>query len=245
MTQVTEIAPDLFRISTFVPEADLQFNQFVVRDDEPLLFHTGLRKMFPLVRDAVATVIDPTRVRWITFSHFEADECGALNEWLALAPRAQAACGVVGAVVSVDDVADRPARTLADGEVIATGRHRFRYCRTPHVPHGWDAGLLFEETERTLFCSDLLQQNGEVEPLTRADVVGRFRDALLNYQAGPFANYLPWTPMTDGILANLAGLGPKTLAIMHGSTFVGDGGARCRDCAAVFRDVLGGRNHGA
>jgi len=245
MTQVTEIAPDLFRISTFVPEADLQFNQFVVRDDEPLLFHTGLRKMFPLVRDAVATVIDPTRVRWITFSHFEADECGALNEWLALAPRAQAACGVVGAVVSVDDVADRPARTLADGEVIATGRHRFRYCRTPHVPHGWDAGLLFEETERTLFCSDLLQQNGEVEPLTRADVVGRFRDALLNYQAGPFANYLPWTPMTDGILANLAGLGPKTLAIMHGSTFVGDGGRALRDCAAVFRDVLGGRNHGA
>jgi len=245
MTQVTEIAPDLFRISTFVPEADLQFNQFVVRDDEPLLFHTGLRKMFPLVRDAVATVIDPTRVRWITFSHFEADECGALNEWLALAPRAQAACGVVGAVVSVDDVADRPARTLADGEVIATGRHRFRYCRTPHVPHGWDAGLLFEETERTLFCSDLLQQNGDVEPLTRADVVGRFRAALLNYQAGPFANYLPWTPMTDGILANLAGLGPKTLAIMHGSTFVGDGARALRDCAAVFRDVLGGRNHGA
>jgi flavorubredoxin len=245
MTQVTEIAPDLFRISTFVPEADLQFNQFVVRDDEPLLFHTGLRKMFPLVRDAVATVIDPTRVRWITFSHFEADECGALNEWLALAPRAQAACGVVGAVVSVDDVADRPARTLADGEVIATGRHRFRYCRTPHVPHGWDAGLLFEETERTLFCSDLLQQNGDVEPLTRADVVGRFRAALLNYQAGPFANYLPWTPMTDGILANLAGLGPKTLATMHGSTFVGDGARALRDCAAVFRDVLGGRNHGA
>ncbi len=245
MTQVTEVAPDLFRISTFVPEADLQFNQFLVRDDEPLLFHTGLRKMFPVVRDAVAKVIDPARVRWIGFSHFEADECGALNDWLACAPRAQAACGVVGAVVSVDDVADRAARPLADGEVIATGRYRFRYCRTPHVPHGWDAGLLFEETERTLLCSDILQQNGEVEPLTTADVIGRFRDALRNYQAGAFANYLPYTPMTDGILANLAALQPKTLATMHGSTFVGDGARALGDCAAVFREVLGGERHGA
>src|SRR5438552_26567 len=245
MTQVTEVAPDLFRISTFVPEADLQFNQFLVRDDEPLLFHTGPRKMFPVVRDAVAKVIDPARVRWIGFSHFEADECGALNDWLACAPRAQAACGLVGAVVSVDDVADRPARPLADGEVIATGRYRFRYCRTPHVPHGWDAGLLFEETERTLLCSDLLQQNGEVEPLTTADVIGRFRDALLNYQVGAFANYLPYTPMTDGILANLAALQPKTLATMHGSTFVGDGARALGDCAAVFREVRGGDPRGA
>src|SRR5436190_5147494 len=245
MTQVTEVAPDLFRISTFVPEADLTFNQFLVRDDEPLLFHTGLRKTFPVVRAAVARVIDPARVRWIGFSHFEADECGALNDWLALAPRAQAACGVVGAVVSVDDVADRPARPLSDGEVIVTGRYRWRYCRTPHVPHGWDAGLLFEETERTLLCSDLLQQNGEVEPLTTADVIGRFRDALLNYQVGAFANYLPYTPMTDGILANLAALQPKTLATMHGSTFVGDGARALGDCAAVFREVLGGERHGA
>jgi len=161
------------------------------------------------------------------------------------APRAQAACGVVGAVVSVDDVADRAARPLADGEVIATGRYRFRYCRTPHVPHGWDAGLLFEETERTLLCSDILQQNGEVEPLTTADVIGRFRDALRNYQAGAFANYLPYTPMTDGILANLAALQPKTLATMHGSTFVGDGARALGDCAAAFREVLGGERHGA
>ena len=245
MTQVTEVAPDLFRISTFVPEADLTFNQFLVRDDEPLLFHTGLRKTFPVVRAAVARVIDPARVRWIGFSHFEADECGALNDWLALAPRAQAACGVVGAVVSVDDVADRPARPLSDGEVIVTGRYRWRYCRTPHVPHGWDAGLLFEATERTLLCSDLLQQNGEVEPITASDVIGRFRDALLGYQAGPFANYLPYTPMTDGILTSLAALQPKTLAVMHGSTFVGEGARALRECAAVFREVMGGEHHGA
>jgi flavorubredoxin len=238
MAHVTEVAPDLFRISTFVPEADLTFNQFLVRDEEPLLFHTGLRKLFPAVRDAVATVLDPRTIRWLTWSHYEADECGSLNEWLALAPRAQAACGLVAAVVSVDDVADRPARQLQPGEVLTTGRYRFRYCRTPHVPHGWDAGLLFEESERTLLCSDLLQQNGEVEPLTTSDVVGPFRAALLAYQAGPFANYLPYTPMTDAILADLAALAPKTLAIMHGSTFVGDGAAALRQCAGIFRDVF-------
>src|SRR5207302_8776866 len=177
--------------------ADVQFGRFLVRGDGPRLCHTGLRRMFPVVRDAVAKVIDAARVRWISFSHFEADECGALNDWLACAPRAQAACGVVGAVVSVDDVADRAARPLADGEVIATGRYRFRYCRTPHVPHGWDAGLLFEETERTLLCSDLLQQNGEVEPLTTVDVIGRFRHALRIYQAGAFVISLPTTAMTE------------------------------------------------
>src|SRR6188768_1230288 len=131
---VDEIAPDVFRISTYIEDFDLTFNQFVVRDDEPLLFHTGFPRMFAGVREAVARVIDPARLRWISFSHFEPDECGALNEWLATAPNAQAACGLVGALVSVNHVASRPARTLDDGEVLVTGRKRFRYVRTPHVP---------------------------------------------------------------------------------------------------------------
>ena len=160
MTTIDEVAPDVFRISTYVPEANLQFGQFLVRDKEPLLFETGMKGLFPAVRDAVAKVIDPTTVRWVAFSHFESDECGSLNEWLTLAPRAQAACSLVGAVVSVDDFALRPARALADGEEFTTGKRNFRFLHTPHVPHCWEAGVLFEETEGTLFCTDLLQQNG-------------------------------------------------------------------------------------
>ncbi|HZU97450.1 MAG TPA: MBL fold metallo-hydrolase, partial [Planctomycetota bacterium] len=146
MTTVTEVGADIFKITTFVKEIDLQFSQFLVRDDEPFLFHTGLRAMFPLVRDAVAKVLPPASVRWVGFSHFEADECGSLNEWLAAAPRAQAACGFVGAMVSVNDFASRPARALQPDEVVATGKRRLRFLRTPHVPHCWEAGLFFEET---------------------------------------------------------------------------------------------------
>src|SRR5262245_11982183 len=135
MTSITEIAPDVFRIATYVPEADLQFGQFLIRDDEPLLFHTGPRALFPLVRDAVASLIDPRRLRWISFSHFEADECGTLNDWLALAPDATAVCTLVGAVTSVNDAAIRPPRPHADDEVLTTGRHRLRFLQTPHVPH--------------------------------------------------------------------------------------------------------------
>jgi flavorubredoxin len=238
-TTVTEVAPDIFRLCTFLPEIDLQFNQFLVRDDEPLLFHTGMRSLFPAVRDAVASVLDPTSVRWISFSHFEADECGSLNEWLAVAPRAQAACSFIGAMVSVDDFASRPARPLKDDEVFSTGRHRFRFLATPQVPHAWDAGLLFDETERALFCSDLFHQIGDLEPVTEADVVGRFRNTLATYEAGPLAHYLPYTPRTAGILERLAGLEPRVLLPMHGSAFVGDGARAIREMAGVLRDVLG------
>jgi flavorubredoxin len=242
MTTVTEVAPDVLRIATYVPEADLEFAQFLIRDDEPLLFHTGLRALFPAVREAVGSVLDPSRIRWVSFSHFEADECGSLNEWLAVAPKAQAACSFVGAVVSVDDFALRPARQLANDEVLVTGKYRFRFVRTPHVPHCWEAGLLFEETHGTLLCSDLFHQTGECAPSTESDVIERCKQVLLAYEQGPFANYLPYTPYTDDIFQRLASLKPKTLATMHGSVFRGDGERALRDLARVMKEVLGGRH---
>ena len=241
MTQITEIAPDIYRISTFIPEGNLQFNQFLVRDEQPLLYHTGMKGLFPVVRDAVATLIDLSTLRWIGFSHFEADECGALTEWQTLAPETTAVCSFVGKMVSVDDVvARRPAQAMADGEVFSTGKYRFRMLLTPHVPHCWEASLLFEETQGTLFCSDLLHQNGDVEPSTSADVVGRFKQTLVEYQQGPFANYMPYTPYTESTLQRLAALKPRTLAAMHGSTFVGDGAKALTDVAQVLKEVLGG-----
>jgi flavorubredoxin len=239
MATVTEIAPDVFRISTYVAPFDLQFNQFLVRDDEPLLFHTGLRALLPAVREAVASLIEPAALRWISFSHFEADECGSLNDWLTLAPKAQTACSFVGAAVSVDDVSLRPARALQDGETFSTGNKRYRFLHTPHVPHCWEAGMLFEESTATLFCSDLLDHGGDVEPLTESDVVGRHRDNLLRFQQGPFANYMPWTPNTEPTLRRLADLQPRTLAIMHGSAFRGDGRQALIDEIQVLREIFG------
>jgi flavorubredoxin len=237
---VEEIAQDLYRISTYVPEIDLQFNQFLVRDEEPLLFHTGMRAMFPSVREEVARLIDPSRLRWIGFSHFESDECGALNEWLAVAPRAEPVCSFVGAFVSVNDFATRPARAMQDGEVFATGRHRFRFLRTPHVPHCWEAGLLYEETRGTLLCSDLFTHYGDVEPVTSSDIVGRFGKDLIAGQQSPFADAYPYTARTAETLGRLASLKPKTLAVMHGSSFVGDCAGALNDLTTVMREVLGG-----
>ncbi|HEX8983782.1 MAG TPA: MBL fold metallo-hydrolase [Bryobacteraceae bacterium] len=246
MATVTEIAPDVYRISEYFPGFDMQFNHFLVRDEEPLLYHTGLRRMFPDVRDAVAHIIDPASLRWIGFSHFESDECGALNQWLEVAPRAQPVCGIVGALVSVNDFSNRPAHAMNDGETLTTGRRRFRFCRTAHVPHGWDSSAMFEETDRTLFCSDLFHHNGQPEPLTESDVVDRSRQTLITVQQSLFSDYVPYTAETGSVLNRLADLKPATLAIMHGSSFHGDGERALRDLAVVFRDVLGsGRATGA
>lgn len=243
MSTVTEITPGVYRISTFVPQANLQFNQFLVRDDEPLLFHTGMKRLFPAVREAVAQVVDPAVIRWIAFSHFEADECGALAEWQNTAPNATALCSFVAKSVSVDDVvAVRPAQALSDGQVLVTGKHRFQFLQTPQVPHAWDAGLMFEQTQGLLLCSDLFHQNGDVEAITESDVVGRFKDMLVEYQQGPFAHYLPYASHTQHTLNRLAKLRPQILATMHGSTYVGDGAEALGRLAAAMEEVLGGQS---
>jgi len=239
MAVTTEIAPNLYRISVFAPWGNLQFNHFLVKDEEPLLFHTGLRRMHEEIREAVRRLINLAELRYISFSHFESDECGSLNEWLSLAPRAQVVCGQLGAMVSVNDFMGREARAVADGEVITTGKYRFRYCQTPHLPHGWDAGVLFEETQKTLLCSDLFHQTGDVEPLTSADVVGRSQQAMKEYQAGILADYVPYTPLTAQNLKKLAALKPKTLAVMHGSSFTGDCAQALEDLHMAFKDEFG------
>lgn len=241
MTQITEVASDLFRITTYLEPLNLQFSQFLVRDAEPLLYHTGPRALFPAVKEAVASLIDIRALRWIGFSHCEADECGSLPEWQQLAPQSEAVCSLVGKLVSVDDcLALRPAKGMADGEVLETGKYRFRFLATPHVPHCWESGLMFEETQRTLLCSDLFHQGGNVEPVTHSDVVGRCRDVLVEYQQGPLANYMPYCTLTDPTIQRLAALHPKTVATMHGSVYVGDGAQALHDLASVVRAVLGG-----
>jgi len=236
---VCEIAPDVYRISTFHPEFGIQLNQFLVKDDEPLLMHTGLKKMFPATREAVASILDPAKLRWIGFSHFESDECGALNEWLSAAPQAQAACSVVGAMVMVNDFADRPARALADGEVLGIGRRRLRFLSTPHVPHCWDAGLFFDEVDQLLFCSDLFFHPGNPQPLAGDEVLGRARESIVQNLTGPLAKDMPYTPYTDATLRRLAELRPQTLALMHGSTFRGDGAAAIQNLAQFIQETLG------
>ena len=233
VTAVDEISADVFRISTFVPDYDLEFNQFLVRDDEPLLYHTGMRNLLPSVREAVARLIRPEELRWIGFSHFEQDECGSLNEWLALAPHAKPICNMVSALVNVNDLTGRENAFLQDGETFMTGKFRFRLISTPHVPHGWDASLLFEETQSTLFCSDLLGQSGQRPPLS-PDVAAWARDALIAEQQGPFHDSMAYNRKTDAIMARLEALRPRTLAIMHGSSFSGDGA----DALAAMRDTM-------
>ena len=238
-SKVTEVARDVYRISTFHPDFRLQFNQFLVVDDEPFLMHTAFKKMFPVTVEGVATVIDPSKVRWIGFSHFESDECGALNEWLAVAPHAQAACSFVGATVMVNDFADRPPRALADGEVVETGRQRLQFLSTPHVPHCWDAGMFFDAVDGTLLCSDLFFHPGDVEAVTESDVVGRARESIVKGLSGPMAKDMPYTPYTDSTLRRLAALKPRTIGLMHGSTFRGDGAKAILDLAAVIEETLG------
>ena len=239
MTAISEIAPDVYRICTYVRDIDLQFSQFLIKDEQPLLWETGMKQMFPAVREAVAKIIDPATLRWIAFSHFEPDECGSLNEWLGLAPRAQALCSEVGAMVFVNDGAIRPARGIGKDQLIDTGRNRFRFYPTPHLPHGWDAGVLFEETNGTLLCSDLFHQVGNAEPCTESDIIDRARHAMQTMQAGPLMDYMPWTPKTGSRLRELAALAPRTCATMHGSAFRGDGARALLDLAGVMQEVLG------
>jgi len=239
MAGIAEIAPDVYRISIYAAWGDLQFNHFLVKDQEPLLFHTGLRGMFAEVREAVSKLIKLTELRHISFSHFESDECGSLNEWLAVAPEADVVCSQVGALVSVNDFIGREARPMADGQTFSTGKYRFRYCPTPHLPHGWDAGLLFEETHKTLLCSDLFHQTGDLEPLTESDVVGRSQEAMRSYQAGILADYVPYCATTSRNLHKLASLRPDTLAIMHGSSFKGDCARALTQLDQVFEQVFG------
>jgi flavorubredoxin len=236
--QIDEIAPDCFRISTYVPKYDLQFNQFLIRDDQPVLFHTGMMGMFNMVRKGVEKILDPATLRWISFSHFEADECGSLNAWLAIAPQAKPFCGPIGATVNINDFTGQRAHVLAAGEVLVTGRNRFQFLETPQVPHGWDAGLLFEETGKTLFCSDLFLQNGNVEPVTDKDLVERARRSLLTFEASPLADPFPYTAKTEETLHRLADLKPQRLATMHGSTFIGDGSEALHSLAVMMREVL-------
>jgi flavorubredoxin len=239
MTTITEIAPDLFRLSIYVPDFDMQFNHFLVRDEQPLLFHAGLKGMFPALRDAVATLMNPARLQYIAWSHFESDEIGGLNHWLELAPEAQPVCTFVGKLVSVDDFAIRPARGMLSDDVLSTGRYRYRFYPSPHLPHGWDAGLLFEETNKTLFCSDLFHHFGDVAPLTSSDLIGPTRQGMEQMQQGPLASYMPYTRHTDAALQALAELRPEALAIMHGSSFVGRCDQLLSDLAGVLRDVFG------
>jgi flavorubredoxin len=239
MYKINEIAPDVYRISVFVPDIQLQFNHFLIKDDEPLLYHAGLKQMFPILHEAVKTLIDPGLIRWIGFSHFEVDECGALNEWLQIAPHAQAVCSEIGALVNMSDFALRPALAMKSGETLPTGRYKYRFIQTPHLPHGWDAGVMFEETNKTLLCSDLFHQNGDLVALTDKDILETHKSSLLFYEAGPLMDYTPYNHKTRAMLYELASLNPKTLATMHGSSFFGDCSKALIALDQVMKEVWG------
>lgn len=240
MVEITEIAQDVYRLSILNESIGLQFNHFLIKDEEPMLYHTGLRANFAELNEAVRRLITPKDIRWVGWSHFESDECGALNEWLASSPGAQPVCGALGAMVNVNDFSNRPPRTLEHGETFCTGQRRFRFVSTAHVPHGWDACVMFEETDRTLFCSDLFTHFGAAEPVTESDIVGRARESLENMQHSPFAYSTPYNAHTSTVMQSLAELNPKLLATMHGSSFRGKGAQALRDLDGVMREVLTG-----
>ena len=236
-TRINEIADGIYRLSTFVPEiaapSGFTFNQFLVLGDEPLLFHTGPRKMFPLVREAVGRLIQVEQLRWITFGHVEADECGSMNEWLAAAPWAQVAHGMTGCMVQLSDLANRAPRGLAHGETIELGRGRtIRYLDTPHTPHGWDAGVIYEEASGTLLCGDLFTQVGDGPALTEGDIVGPAIAAEDMFQ------YSCLNPAMGTTIRALARLAPRTLALMHGPSFEGDASAALMALAADYDQRL-------
>lgn len=230
-TTVAEIAPSIYRLSTFVPAVGptgFTFNQFLIDADEPLLFHYGQRSLFPLIVEAVKSVIPLEKLRWTTCSHVEGDESGALNQWLAAAPNAQPAHGLTGCNIWLSDMADRPPRALKDNEVLDLGGKKVRWLDTPHVPHNWDAGLIYEETTGTLFSSDLFTQTGPADPTTESDIVA---PAIAVAERLPF---MPPTPMSVPTLRRLAALKPTTIALMHGPTFKGDGAAALEGLAGYY-----------
>ncbi|WP_227981821.1 MBL fold metallo-hydrolase [Nocardia spumae] len=234
-SRTDEIADRIYRISTFVPEVGptgFTFNQFLVVDEEPLLFHCGMRALFPLVSERINAIVPVETLRWITFGHVEADECGAMNMFLAAAPDAQVAHGVLGCEVSINDLADRPPRPLADGEVIELGERRIRHIDTPHAPHNWESRVLYEETTGVLFCGDLMTQVGDGPALTESDVVGPASFAEDVFGATSLG------PAVPAALHRLADLTPSTLAIMHGSSFAGDGATALRELAADYERRL-------
>ena len=233
--RIDEIAPDTFRLSTFASDVGptgFSFNQFLVRDEQPLLFHTGHRHLFPEVSAAIATLIPLEQLRWITFGHVEADECGAMNQFLAAAPQSQVAHGVLGVAVSLEDMADRPPVPLAGDQVLDLGTHRMRHIDTPHVPHGWEAGVLYDETTDVLFCGDLFTQLGDGPALADHDLL----DAAAEAEDVFGATCL--TPSTAPTIRSLAELEPATLATMHGSSFSGDGAAALTALADHYADRL-------
>jgi flavorubredoxin len=227
-TNVHEIADGIYRISTPVetPGGIFTFNQFLIKDEEPFLFHTGLRRMFPVVREAVESVMPVSDLLHVGFSHVEADECGALNQWLEAAPRARPVCGQVAAMVSVEDLADRPPRPLGDAETLSVGRHTLQWFDTPHLPHAWECGFAFEKETNTLLCGDLFTQGGDGLPaVTESDILGpseAFREQM---------DYFSHTTRAEELLERLARTEPKTLACMHGSSWRGDGSTLLRALA--------------
>lgn len=223
-TSVSEIAAGIYRISIALPPEAMPggftFNQFLVVDDAPLLFHTGPRKMFPLVRQAVAHVLgDVKKLRYVGFSHVESDECGSLNEWLAVAPHAEPVCGTVAAMTSVEDLADRAPVVLADGAELSLGSKRMVWLDAPNLPHNWECGYMAELTTRTLLCGDLLSHGGgrELPAVTESDVLGP-AEAIRAMIGG-----VAIERDTRKLLQKLAATEPTTLAIMHGSSYRGDG----------------------
>ena len=233
-TNVHEIADGIYRINTPVMlggGTGFSFNQYLIVDDEPLLFHTGLRKMFPLVREAVASIMSVDNLHYIAFSHVEADECGSLNEWLAAAPQSVPLCGSVAAMVSIGDLADRAPRAIADDEQLSLGKHTVRWFDAPHLPHAWECGFLTEETTSTLLCGDLFTQGGsKLAPITESDILGPsevFRHKM---------DYFSHTKNAHVMLERLASTNPGTLACMHGSVWRGDGAGLLRALDEVLSE---------
>ncbi len=231
-TTVVEIASGIYRLSTFIEPIDFMFNQFLIQAEEPLVFHCGLRGLFPYVSAAARQVTSLERVRWICYGHHEADESGAMNDWLTAAPQSQVAVGRIAVMLSARDLSSREPVALEDGQVLDLGGKRVRFLATPHVPHGWDAGLLYEETTSTLLCGDLFTQMGNAGPITEEDIVVSALAAEDVYMATAL------TPATAPTIRRLADLAPDVLGLMHGPTYHGDGAGRLRELADAYEQRL-------